>query len=347
VTRNSRALLPTGKIPVKLLERLLIKYATAGRGVVVGPSIGIDCAVIDAGTRFILAKTDPITFVSDDIGHYTLNVNANDVAAMGGVPRWFLATILMPEGSTTAASVEKVFKELSLSCRELGVALCGGHTEVTPGLTRPIVVGQMLGVAGRNGIVTAGDARPGDDLILTKGIAIEAASIVAREKAKELAKALPAKVVKRCRDFIKDPGISVVKDAAVALDNGRVHAMHDPTEGGLSMGLHEMAMASGVGMQVYRDRIPVIPESGAVLEHFGLDPLGSIASGALIISVDTKDTARVLGALEGEGIAAARIGVVTRESDGVRMVGGGSSGARAGKPRPLKAFERDEVTRIL
>jgi hydrogenase maturation factor len=340
VPRHARGRLPSGKIPVRLLARLLKKYAPGGRGVIVGPSVGIDCAVIDIGGRFILAKTDPITFVAEDIGLYTLNINANDIAVMGGVPRWFLATVLLPEGKTTERFVEKIFKQLSLACRELGVTLCGGHTEVTPGLSRPIIIGQMLGEAGKKGIITAAGAKLGDDIILTKGIALEAASIIAREKGRELRKVFPERFIKRCRNFVKRPGISVLKDARIAIRAGRVHAMHDPTEGGLSMGLHELAIASSVGIVVYKDRIPIIPESKRLLGHYGLNPLGAIASGSLLISIDNRDTIRVVRALEKAAIPASHIGSVTPKKDGVKMVEGG-------KLKPLKAYERDEITKIL
>jgi hydrogenase maturation factor len=338
VSRHKRAL-PWGKLPVRLLERLLKRYAPGGRGVVVGPSVGIDCAVIDFGGRYLLAKTDPITFVAEDIGLYTLNINANDIAVMGGVPRWFLATILLPEARSTERSVEKIFKQLSMACRELGVVLCGGHTEVTPGLSRPIIIGQMLGEVGKKGIVTAAGARVGDDIIVTKGIALEAASILAREKAAELEKVFGKRLIAKCRNFVKRPGISVMKDAGIALKTGRVHAMHDPTEGGLSMGLHELAIASGVGMVVYKDRIPVIPESRKVLEHFGLDPLGAIASGSLLISLDKGDTKKVVRAFEKAGISASHIGWVRPKREGVKMV-------EKGRLKPLKAYERDEITKI-
>jgi hydrogenase maturation factor len=197
----------------------------------------------------------------------------------------------------------------------------------------------MLGTAGKKGIVTSAGARVGDDIVLTKGIALEAASIIAREKAEVIEKAFSKRLATRCRNFVRRPGISVIKDARVAMRSGRVHAMHDPTEGGLSMGLHELAIASGVGIVVHKDRIPVIPEAKKVLEHFGLDPLGSIASGSLLVSVDRRDTKKVLEALKRAGIAASLIGSVRPKKEGVRM-------EVDGRLKRLKAYERDEITKI-
>lgn len=330
--------LPAGKLPIKLLERLLKKYTGGGRGVVVGPSVGIDSAVIDFSGGYLLAKTDPITFVAEDIGQYAIEINANDIAVMGGVPRWFLATVLLPEYKTTASSVEVIFSALRKACRALGVSFCGGHTEITPGVERPIVVGQMLGEVPRKRLITAGGALPGDEIILTKGIAIEAVSVIARIFEKELEKTFPAAFVKRCRAFMKRPGLSVVKDAQIACKSGKIHAMHDPTEGGLSTGLYEIALASECGIIIDRE-IPVFPEAQRLCSYFGLDPMGSIASGALVLTAAPKEAQKVLGGLKKARIPAWRIGRVTARREGLRVAG--EKGLRT-----LKLFERDEITRL-
>ncbi|MBI5588283.1 MAG: hydrogenase expression/formation protein [Deltaproteobacteria bacterium] len=331
-------MLPAGKLPIKLLERLLKKYTGGGKRVVVGPSVGIDSAVIDFKDTYLLAKTDPITFVAEDIGSYAIEINANDIAVMGGTPKWFLATLLLPAGRTTFETVEGIFAALSGSCRRLGVAFCGGHTEITPGIDRPIVVGQMLGEVSRGRLITGAGALQGDDIILTKGIAIEAVSVIARTFTGELEKTFPAAYLKRCRDFIKRPGLSVVKDALTACKYGEIHAMHDPTEGGLSTGLYEIALASDCGIIIER-AIPLFPETKRLCSHFGLDPMGCIASGALVLTVAMKDTQKVLRGLKKAHIPAWRIGRVTGKKEGLRV---------AGKKRtsPLKLFERDELTRL-
>lgn len=326
-------------MPVRLLARLLKRYTITDRSVIVGPAVGLDSAVVDFAGGLLLLKTDPITFVSEDIGTYAIHINANDIAVMGGTPRWFLATILLPEGNATEEAVEGIFSQLSRSCRGLGVSFCGGHTEVTYGIERPVVVGCMLGVVRGKSLVSSAGARKGDDIILTKGIALEAASIIAREKRGELKGVFPEGFMERCRRFVRRPGISVVRDARVALRSGRVHSMHDPTEGGLSMGLYELALASGVGMVVEKDNILFIPESLKLLRHFGLDPMGAIASGALVLTVHPHDTVKIVGALRKAGIKGARIGIVTDKKYGIKVIEGG-------KKRPLKVYQRDEITKI-
>ncbi|MBI3609225.1 MAG: hydrogenase expression protein [Nitrospirae bacterium] len=332
-------ILPIGKLPNDLLARLLRRYIRLDRRVVVGPAVGEDAAAIRFGDRYLIAKTDPITFVSDKIGFYALHINANDLATMGAVPRWFLVTLLLPEGKTTPALVEKIFRQLSKACKTLGVSLCGGHTEITHGIDRPIVIGQMLGEADRGRLIRTSDAKIGDDLLLTKGIAIEGTSIIARRFYDKVTDRFGQKFAQRCKGFLFDPGVSVLRDARVALRAGRVHAMHDPTEGGLSTGLYELAEAARVGLWVEEDRIPVRRETRKVCNAFDLNPLGLIASGSLLLSVHPEDTPSILKALHRDGIEAAWIGHVVSKKKGVLI-------RRHGRWAPLPRFKRDEIARL-
>jgi hydrogenase maturation factor len=332
--------LPVGKLPAETLGKLLAKYAPVDDRVVVGPRVGEDAAVLDMGDRCLVATTDPITFATDELGWYALHVNANDLAVRGARPRWFMATVLLPEARTSAAQVEALFAELGAACQELGVSLIGGHTEVTAGLPRPIVVGAMLGEVARERLVTTAGAREGDALLLTKGVPLEGAAIIARERGEEaMRRGVPADVVSRARRFLREPGISVVPEALLAADTVRVHAMHDPTEGGLATACRELAQAGDVGCRVDEARVPVLPEARALCGAFGLDPLGTIASGALLLAVDPADAARVIEACAGRGIACAAIGRVTARDAGVTLAG--ASGAR-----PMPEFPQDEITKL-
>jgi len=331
--------LPVGKLEMDYLGQVLAKYAQVNERVVVGAVVGEDATVIDFGDRYLVAKTDPVTFATEEIGWYAVNINANDVATTGAIPRWFLATVLLPAGSTDRALVEGIFAQLSDACRQLGVSFCGGHTEITYGLDRPIVVGQMLGEVERDKLVTTAGAQVGDDIILSKGIAIEATSLIAREKAGELASKYSADFIDRCQGFLHEPGISVVREAQIATAQARVHAMHDPTEGGLATGLWELAQAADVGLLVHEERIEILPETTLLCADYGLDPLGIIASGSLLIVLSPQDSARVIEKLEEAGIAAAAIGKVIAKEEGLRLMAGGVVG-------DLPYFERDEIARL-
>jgi len=333
--------LPTGKLPPEILRRFLSEYAKPGPGVVLGPGIGEDAAVLDLGMNeeFLLAKTDPITFVAGDIGAYAVTINANDMACMGGTPKWFLAAVILPESGATEELAESIFKSLSASCEKLGVSLVGGHTEITHGLDRPIVVGHLLGTVKKDALVKTSGAMPGDAIVMTKGIPIEAVSIIARERRAELLESYHEEFVDSLANFIDKPGISVVRDAAVAMSAGKVNCMHDPTEGGLSSGLYEIAEAAGVGIEVDASKIRVLPEAFELMARYRMDPLGSIASGALVLTCPQKDAEAIVAALEREGIYASVIGRVMERSSGVRLMRGGTT-------VPLPVFARDEITRL-
>ena len=336
---NNVSVYPLGKLPAADLARLLTQYAATDPRLIVGGSIGEDAAVIDMGDRYLVATTDPITFATGEIGWYAVNINANDVACTGATPRWFLATLLLPENKSTPALVDQIFRQISSACTELGVTLAGGHTEITYGLDRPIVIGQMLGEVSPDKLVTNRGAQVGDDLILTKGIAVEATAIIAKEMRSQLLQHFDEDSLDHYTNFIYNPGISVVKDAAIAVAAGGVHAMHDPTEGGVATGLHEMAQASGVGLEIFEDLLPFLPETVALCQHFGLEPLGVIASGALLIAAKSDCTSKIVDGLTQAGIRASVIGRVQPPEKGRLMVG------QVGI-RPLPTFARDEITRL-
>jgi hydrogenase maturation factor len=330
--------LPLGKLRPTLLRELLARHAAPDPRVVVGPRVGEDAAVLDMGDRYLVATTDPITFVTEDLGWYALIVNANDLAVRGAAPRWFLATCLLPEGRTTEAEVTALFAQLGAACERQGVALVGGHTEVTSGLERPIVVGTMLGEVDKTRLVTTGGARPGDVLVLTKGVPLEGTSIIARARADELrARGYDDAWLARARGTLAR--LSVVPEALLAAELVPVHAMHDPTEGGVATALWELAEAAGVGLFVEAERIPVLAEGAALCREFGLDPLGTIASGALLLALGPADAGILLHALAREGIEAAFIGRVVPREAGVVLT-------RGGQPGPLPRFDQDEITRL-
>ncbi len=332
--------LPTGKLPADLLQSVLDTHAVHDPRVVVGARVGEDAAIIDLGDRYLVVAADPITFATDELGWYAVHVNVNDIAVRGATPRWFLATLLLPEGATDEGTVRRLFAQITEACAAHAVALVGGHTEVTRGIDRPLVAGTMLGEVAKDRLVTTAGARIGDAVMLTKGIPIEGAAIIAREKERALlARGVPASLIQSAKDFLRTPGISVRREAAIACDVGRVHAMHDPTEGGIATALHELATAAGVGLRIDHDRIAVLPEGRALCEALGLDPLGAIASGALLLTLSPDDARLVLDALARASIDARVIGEVVPADRGVTLVEGT-------RRWPLPTFARDEIARL-
>jgi hydrogenase expression/formation protein HypE len=333
--------LPVGKLPPELLSKLLCYQGCPDPRVALGPRIGEDAAAIDFGDRYLVAKSDPITFVTEDIGWYLVQVNANDLATSGAIPRWLLVTLLLPELDTTPELVERIFRQIDAACQELNIAIVGGHTEVTHGLNRPLAVGHLLGEVVKDKWLATSGAQIGDDIVLVKGIAIEGTSIIAREKAAELKeRGYSHEWIARAQRYLYDPGISIVQAARLAVESVAVHAMHDPTEGGLATALHEVALAAGVGLWIDQPTIPIWPESAALCSEFGLNPLGTIASGALLVILPPDQTPALLVVYDRHHIMAARIGGVTASEQGLKMKSGTVI-------VDLPRFDQDEITRLL
>ena len=327
-----------GKFPSSLLERLLLKPGVKDPKVLLGPGVGEDAAVIDLGETLLVAKSDPITFATDRIGWYAVQVNANDIACTGGTPRWFLATLLVPE-SFTEDQAEELYTQVLDACTAIDVTLIGGHSEVTYGIDRPIVSGTMLGEVARDRLVRTGGAQDGDSIVVTKGIAIEGTALLARERADDLRKAgVSDDTITLSAELLNNPGISVLTDARIASTNAQIHSMHDVTEGGLITGLREIAAASGLGLAIEEGSVPILESTAAVCQALDLDPLGLLASGALLITLHSSDVPSLISSLEKRGIDCWEIGIMMAPEEGLVYI------SREGEVE-LPQFSRDELAR--
>ena len=330
--------LPAGKVPSEILRELLASIPAAGPSVILGAAVGEDAAVIDTGgAELLVAKTDPITFAAEDSGRYLLAVNSNDLATTGAKPRWLLVTALLPEG-IDRAGVHRIFAGVREACASNAVALVGGHTEITVGLDRPILVGCLLGTVRRERLVRTSGARAGDAILLAGGIAIEGTAILANEHSAALGtRGVPTEVIERAAGWLRDPGISIVRAAQTVHDTGAAHAMHDATEGGIVTALDELAEAAGAGLRVDRSTITVLPECARICAALELDPLGLLASGALLATLDPAETPAALERLRAAGIPGVWIGEMLPASEGRRWTDG----------TPLPCFATDELARYL
>lgn len=334
--------LPVGKLAPELLAELLGGLRGGDPSVVVGPGVGRDVAVLDWGRQdcYLIAKTDPITFATDEIGFYAVAVNTNDIATCGGVPRWFLATLLLPDSASEEGLAREIFAQIDDACAALEITLVGGHTEVTYDLDRPILVGFMLGEVEKDRLVTSDGAQVGDHILLTKRVSVEGTSIIAREMgATLLERGFAEETIRRAGEMLHDPGITVLREAQIAVRAGEVHAMHDPTEGGVATGLHELALAAGVGISVRHDDIPFLSETEAFCDLFDLDPLGLIASGSLLLAVAADDAEAVASAIRAEGIDCADIGRIEKPEAGVKI-------RRGLNWMDLPRFDQDEIAKL-
>jgi hydrogenase expression/formation protein HypE len=321
-----------GKAPASLLAEILAGLPTPPTDVLIGPRVGEDAGAIGVPRGVLVAATDPITFTAQDIGRFSVIVNANDIAVMGVRPRWFLAVILLPPGSTER-TLREIFASMQEGLSSVGATLIGGHTEVTQAVRQPVVVGQTLGVASGR-VISSGGVRPGDVLVQVGPVPIEGAAVLAREAADDLGAVDPG-IRGDALGALDDPGISVVEAALLAAELG-ADAMHDPTEGGLAAGLHELADASRVRLRVDVAAVRWFESGLAVCRALSADPLATLASGALLASFPADRAQLAVRALARHGHVVSEIGHAEE-----------GSGVWDAEDRRLPWPERDEVARLL
>ncbi|MEE9376963.1 MAG: AIR synthase family protein [Candidatus Lokiarchaeia archaeon] len=335
--------LSLGKLKHKYLAQLLSNLEIHDSRVIQGSKIGEDAAVIDIpGKNFIVIKTDPVTFVTEEIGYYAVIVNINDLVCTGAKPKWFQSTILLPGNLTTKEMIEDIFRSIHDTCKSMGITVVGGHTEITPGLDRPIVIGSLVGEVEKSKLVLTSGVEPGDALILTKGIFIEGTSIIGREKENELVqKGFNQVFIEKCKNYLYNPGISVFKEALLANEHFKVKAMHDPTEGGIYTAIAEMTIASNTGVEIEEEKVFILPEPKILSETFNLNPYNTISSGSLLIAIDNEYNLELLDLLKNNKIKAEKIGEFVSKKNGLKIK------EKDGKLKPLNYSETDEITKIL
>jgi len=322
--------LPPGKVPLEVLKEVVFKnLGVQRREVLQGPAAGVDGAIIDAGSKSMVVSMDPITGAVEQIGWLAVNVNANDVATFGVEPAFLFSCLLLPENSNRK-TVEDICSQMDAAAKELGIAIVGGHCESTPHLVTPIVVGCIIGLTQKGHYVTAAGAQPSDALIMTKTAGIEGTAILASDMTTYLKETMTAEELDEAKKFYKR--ISVVDDALTAYRTGGVDAMHDPTEGGVFGGIHEMADASSLGVKVYEDRVTVDPLTMTICGKFNIDPLQLISSGALLIAAKSKYVDVILKSLQQLRIQASVVGEFTETPEQRILMH--SDGKQEALPRP-------------
>jgi hydrogenase expression/formation protein HypE len=322
-----------GKLPPELLREILAEQRNLPDEVRLGPALGEDACAIDVPEGTLIAAADPITLTGSDVGAHAVIINANDVAVMGVRPRWFLAVVLLPAG-TCESDVRALFDSMRSALDDVGAALVGGHTEVSAAVNQPVVVGQMMGFSPDRHFLRTGGVRGGDVIVQAGYAPVEAAAVLAAEMNPQLG-TFDSELLALARCAVDQPGISVVDAALLATEAGAT-ALHDPTEGGLSAGLHELADASGVQIRVDEKAVLWFEPGRALCSELGADPWGALASGALLAAFPSDRAAHACELLEDRGIPARVIGEAV-PGNGVLKSDGSS----------LVAFTQDEVARVL
>ncbi len=331
--------LPLGKLPPDVLEKILNNIPILDEKVLVGPGTGMDCAVLDFGDQFLVLKSDPISLTAENIGWYAVQINVNDIVTTGADPKWMLTTLLLPEKNTTNKIVEKITNQLIGTTKEYGITIIGGHTEVTKGVDRPILSATMIGTVNKDKLILPSGVQTGDNIFLTKEIAIETISILSNDFPDRLLHYLTELEIKTAQSYLYEPGISIFKEAQLIRDGFNVTAMHDPTEGGLAAALWELSIASNKKLEINLDQVPITDLAKKICARFSINPMNTISSGALLFTANPKRTKDIQNVLENNQIPVSVIGTVSEDGIGVRNH---SQLSQIPIPRP----ERDEITKI-
>jgi hydrogenase maturation factor/phosphoglycolate phosphatase-like HAD superfamily hydrolase len=330
--------LPAGKLPNDLLREFLDQFVFDDPSIIINPGVGEDTAAVNVEPEQVLVlKSDPITFATNSIGQYAVLVNANDIATSGAKPRWLLTTLLFPPG-ITALEIRRVIDELKQFCRQWEITLCGGHTEITDAVTRPVVTGMMAGTVTRRQLVDKRNMRPGDRVLLTKAVAVEGTAIIAREFGDRLKKAgMTVAQIDTCREFLSR--ISILPEAQIAGASEATSAMHDVTEGGLATAIEELSIAGGHRIDIDMDAIPVFAQTNEICHLLHINPLGLIGSGSLLICCRQTGCEPLMEAIHAAGVQVSCIGKVMGKGHGI-------TATREGQPDYWPRFDVDEITRL-
>jgi hydrogenase maturation factor len=306
-----------GKIDFDTFSKFLLqRLGHKDDSVIVPPLTGVDAGVIDIGhDQVLIIAEDPIFTIPglplEMFGWYTVHIGASDVAVMGVKPRYMTYTLLMPP-ETSEKDFKTIVDSIHETAKTLEIAIVGGHTGYYPGFAAPTIGGiTVFAVAEKDRYVTPTGARPGNDVILTKGPAIETAAILSVVREKELQKNYPQELIEKAKDL--DKQMTVVKDALTAMEAGGVTAMHDATEGGVLGGLFEIANASNVGMDIDESLFIYPDEVRIVCEAFQIDPIAAIAEGSLLITGQPDYSSEIIKKLKEVEIEASIIGTVLED----------------------------------
>ena len=330
--------LAPGKLPNRQLGEFLATLPMDS-SVLRGPAVGVDVAAVILETCGpLVLKTDPITLAGSEAAAYALRVNANDLATVGATPRWFLASVLLPLG-TTPSQAAALLESLREAALDTGVTLCGGHTEVTDAVTRTVIAGTLVGIGPRADLLDRSRVAQGDRLLLTKGAGVEGTALLADESEDALlAAGVAPGTITAARAFLEH--ISIAQEARIAAAEPDVTALHDVTEGGIAAAAAELSEAVGRGFAIEVDRIPIAGVTRTITSALGIDPLGLIGSGALLICIRPAGSEAMLAALRAAGLRATAIGTVLETAPGI-------TATRNGRPTCWPRFVTDEAARYL
>lgn len=317
-----------GKIHQHSFEEIILQRCGATRSEVsTGPSFGVDVSVIDLPNGLAMAMTsDPLSLIPSlglaESAWLSVHLMANDMATTGFAPMYGQFVLNLPAQFSTE-DFKTYWNHIHQYCKEIGVAVTGGHTGFIEGQNSTIAGGgTFTTVAQKDQILTSAQANESDVILVTKQAALTAASILAMSFPETLKNKAGKEVYdEACELFWKT---SSLKDALTAVGKderlNEVTAMHDVTEGGVLGAVYELAVASGKGVRLCKDAIPVGEVQQEVCNLFNLDPRYIVGAGAMIITAKKGTEETVIKRLQQVSISCTVIGEITAKENGKKIV---------------------------
>lgn len=333
-----KATLPIGKLSHENLRNIVYKKLGKRRDdVILGPGIGVDSAIVhNSGEEYIYITTDPITASKDLIGTLCVYIATNDLVSTGAIPKWLLINVLLNKGFSLE-ELTKIFNDIDVACKKLEVSVVGGHTEVTPYLDRPILIGTAVGTSNK---IFSKKPEPGDLIIMTKSIGIEGTVILGYEyEDMLLSKGVSQSMVRQAKRLIDF--ISVVPEAKILFNKLYDHiiAIHDPTEGGIFTALNELLTLLNMGAEIYGDNIIIFSEIEEITSSLNINPYFFLSSGCLVIAIDHEYAEDALAELKSHNIQASIIGELRPPSYGRKLI-------KNNKVNVLPSRVKDEIWKL-
>lgn len=324
-----------GKLPNEILEKIVISNIDNKRKDVLSSSgIGEDTAIIDFGEEVCVLSTDPITGATKDLGKLAVNISANDVSTSGGDIVGVLITLLVPP-TASLEDIEEIMKDANKTAKELNIEIIGGHTEVTDAVNRIVVSSTVVGRQKKEKLPDKSRIKVGDKIVVTKYIGIEGTSIIAKEKDHILAEYLSKDEINCAKGL--DAFLSVIDEGKIAGEL-EVGYMHDITEGGVLGAIWEAGIASGKGVLIDENSIPILDITRDISKIFKIDPLRLISSGSMLIVISDEKVDDLREKLSENGIVGTVIGEIVEE--GIRI-------ERDGIKEDIKSPDSDELYKVV
>lgn len=315
-----------GKIHKEFFDRVIYpRLGADDKNIIIGPNHGVDYGVLKIGEQYLALSTDPF-FIVPEYGFsraawFGFHIIVCDVAVSGLMPKYLTIDLNLPP-EISEKQLEELWETVHSEAKKYGISIITGHTARYSGCNYPMVGGATaIAVGNENDLRGPHKVKIGDQIVITKGPAIETTGLLAVSFAEMFKEAGGNEFQREAEDMFYQ--MSVLDDCSIAREFSGVHVMHDATEYGIWGGLYEMAIAGDYGMRVEKELIPIQAVVRKTAEVFDFDPFCAISEGTLILMVDKKEVNDLISAFERADIISSVVGEVVSKDKGIKIMSEG------------------------